>query len=86
MEDRLIVYTSSGCSYCDKVKELLDEQNVEYVEKNISLSKDDFLEWRKKEVAGTPTVIYQDEAVVGFDKLKLMKIAERIKNGNAEGS
>ncbi|ADU30939.1 glutaredoxin family protein [Evansella cellulosilytica] len=79
MENVIVVYTSSGCSYCEKVKNLLEEQEVDFVEKNISESETFFKEWRTKEVLGTPSTFLNEEEVVGFDKNKLIQLVEKYK-------
>ncbi|MCD8510324.1 MAG: glutaredoxin [Bacillus sp. (in: Bacteria)] len=79
MENKIVVYTSSGCSYCDQVLEILTEEQVEFDERNISENLDYFKEWKAKDVLGTPATFLGEELVLGVEKLKLVKLAEKVK-------
>ncbi|MDG5789506.1 glutaredoxin family protein [Evansella sp. AB-P1] len=80
MVDSITVYTSKGCSYCKKVIEILEENEVAFEEKNISLNVDHFKEWKDKEVLGTPATFYKGDSVIGLDKTKLLELVQQVKN------
>ncbi|MCM3586252.1 glutaredoxin family protein [Mesobacillus maritimus] len=67
-----IVYTQNDCPPCKIVKMFLNEYQIEFVEKNIS---DD--PTARKELTqtygaySTPTVIVENEVIIGFDLKKL---------------
>lgn len=75
----IIVYTSRGCSYCEKVISILKEQDVEFEERNISNNLDYFKEWKDKEVPGTPATFYKDAVVLGVDRVKLLDLVNLLR-------
>lgn len=79
MEERIIVYTSEGCPYCEKVKEILSENDVIFKEKNISLNERHYKEWKEKNHKGTPITYYKDHVVVGVHKTKLLELVDMYK-------
>ncbi|MFA9557278.1 glutaredoxin family protein [Evansella sp. AB-rgal1] len=81
MEKKVIIYTSEGCSYCSKVIEILQENNVSFEEKNISNNGLHFKEWKKKDVMGTPATFFDNNTVVmGLDKNNLLRAIEDFKS------
>ena len=55
-----IVYTMESCTYCAKVKEDLEKENIKFIEKDI---RENDKEWKKKiRITGhpnTPTVVFR---------------------------
>ena len=52
--EKIIIYTSNGCSYCKKVKEEFNENNIEFEERT---GKDWEKEWQEViNLTGMPTV------------------------------
>jgi glutaredoxin len=67
-----IIWSKNGCVFCDKAKELLDEQNISYEERNIQAgvwSKDHLLE-AVPTATTVPQIFLRGEYIGGFDKLK----------------
>lgn len=69
--EKVIVYTSSTCPYCVAAKEYLNENNVEFEEKNVTVDTEARNELISKGYRGVPVIIVGDEEVVGFDKDRL---------------
>lgn len=69
----VIVYSSLGCPYCEKVKKQLKEWNIEYEERNVSLHKQYFDELRAKKVFGTPATYVNGKLILGFQEKKFKK-------------
>lgn len=69
----VIVYTSSGCPYCERVKNQLGEWGIEYEVRNVSLHKEYFDELREKKVFGTPATYVNGKLVLGFQEKKFRK-------------
>lgn len=80
MSERVVVYVSNKCPYCERVKEILTENDVDVKEKNITLNERHYKQWKELDVAGTPTTCYKDMMVVGVVKSELIKLAESYKN------
>ncbi len=76
MEKTIIVYTSKGCGYCEQVVDFFKNEEIEVVEKNVSDSEKNFLEWKAINPIGTPLTCYEDHVVVGFHKKNLGAIVK----------
>ncbi len=71
---KITLYTTPTCVFCPAIKKLLDGEQVEYDEIDVSESAQ-ALE-RMKQVSGqmgVPVTVIDDTVVVGFDKKKLKK-------------
>lgn len=69
----VIVYSSSGCPYCEKVKNQLNEWKIEYEERNVSLHKEYFDQLREKKIFGTPATYVNGKLILGFQEKKFKK-------------
>lgn len=67
----VIVYSSSTCPYCTSLKEYLEKNDVEFVEKNISTDSEARTELMNKGHMGVPVTVIGDTEIVGFDQAKL---------------
>lgn len=65
--NNIIIYTANGCSYCHEAKEFFVENNLSYVEHNISEDKEAKKELIKKGVMSVPYIIINDQEIRGFD-------------------
>ncbi len=66
----VIVYTSSGCPYCEKVKDQLNEWGIDYEVRNVTLNKEYFDELRDSNVPGTPATYVNGKLLLGFQDKK----------------
>lgn len=71
MSTQVIVYTSTGCPHCQKVKEQLKEWGVPYEERNVSENYAYFEELQNKKIFGTPATYIDDRLVLGFQPEKM---------------
>ena len=69
----VILYSSTGCPYCEKVKDQLAEWGIQYEERNVSLHKQYFDELRAKKVFGTPATYVNGRLILGFQEKKFKK-------------
>lgn len=70
-----VVYTSSSCAYCKKLKKFLKENGVKFKEINISRHPEAAGELKKKTgQTGVPVTLYGSKKVVGFNKEKLKRV------------
>ncbi len=69
----VIVYTSTGCPYCEKVKDQLTKWGIEYEVRNVSIHKEYFDELRAKKVLGTPATYVNGKLILGFQEKKFKK-------------
>jgi len=69
--DNYLIYSRTVCSYCVAAKNLLDSKNLQYVEKNIDHSLDDFNDMRSKapQMRTVPVIFKNDVLVGGYHEL-----------------
>jgi glutaredoxin-like YruB-family protein len=68
------IYTQNDCPPCKIVKMFLNEYKIEFVEKNITQDQKARDELTKVYGAfSTPTVVVDDEVIIGFDLKQLAK-------------
>ncbi|MCQ6275253.1 FAD-dependent oxidoreductase [Bacillus sp. V3B] len=70
----VIVYSSTGCHYCAKVKEFLTDHGIEFEERNASVHKEYFDELKERKVMGTPATYINGKLVLGFQEKKFNKL------------
>ncbi|WP_280637223.1 FAD-dependent oxidoreductase [Alkalihalobacillus sp. BA299] len=70
---KVIVYSSKGCPYCEKVKSALKEWGIQYEERNVSVVKEYFDELREKKIMGTPATYVNGKLILGFQEKKFRK-------------
>jgi len=75
MANKVVIYTTSECAYCEMTKEFFRQNKISYEEKDVSV--DD--KAREEMVArsgqlGAPVVDIDGEIVIGFDEEKLAEL------------
>ena len=68
------VYTSDTCPNCVKLKEFLNENNVDYVEYNISKSEKYKKELIREGFLSVPVMKIDDDYVLGFDIVRIKQL------------
>lgn len=69
----VIVYSSKGCPYCEKLKTALHEWGIEYEERNVSVVKDYHEQLKEKKIIGTPATLINGKLILGFQEKKFRK-------------
>jgi thioredoxin reductase (NADPH) len=86
---KIVVYTSTGCNYCAKIKQELKEWGYEYEERNVTENKDYFDDLHEKGIFSTPVTFVDDTPVIGYRPNKMKQILgitdEQIKSAQAKG-
>ncbi|GEM_PF-655672 len=76
--DKIVIYTSTTCPYCEMAKDYFKTKGIEYEEKSTSDPEN-----RKKLVSmgirGVPTIFIGDKHFVGFDPNEIEKLIEEQK-------
>lgn len=70
----IVVYSSDSCTYCVQAKNFLKENNIEFVEKNVSTDMEARRDLMSKGHMGVPVIYVDDVEIVGFDKNKLVEL------------
>jgi len=73
--NKVILFTSTSCSWCHKVKEYLRQNGIRF--KDVDVSKDksameDVV--RKTGQMGVPVLLINNKPVIGFDKHKIDRL------------
>ncbi|MGB8956674.1 MAG: FAD-dependent oxidoreductase [Tumebacillaceae bacterium] len=71
---KIVVYTTTGCSYCAKIKADLKRWGLPYEERNVAENKDYFNDLHEKGIFSTPVTFLDDAPVIGYrpNKMKQM--------------
>ena len=64
---KIIVYTQTGCHWCDKVKVLLSGFGYQYEERNIETDQDAFNQAIASQFRTMPQVVIDEVLVGGFE-------------------
>ena len=62
--------------FCNKVKEFLSQNNIEFLERNIAADETALAELERLGYLTTPVTLVGGEAVVGFDRSRLQKLLD----------
>lgn len=73
-QHEIIVYSSTGCPYCEKVKSALKDWGFEFEERNASIHKEYFDQLKERKVFGTPATYINGKLVLGFQEKKFKKL------------
>ncbi len=60
--------------FCDWTKEFLSEQGIKFRERDVSREAAALNELQERGLMTTPVTLIDDQAVVGFDRAKLLKL------------
>ncbi len=68
---KVTVYSSNTCPYCVSAKDYLNENGIEFEEKNIQTDATARQELMQMGHMGVPVILIDDEEIVGFDKPRI---------------
>ncbi|MDO8486558.1 MAG: glutaredoxin domain-containing protein [Candidatus Staskawiczbacteria bacterium] len=69
------IYSTPTCVYCKNLKEYLQNNNIDFVDIDVSKDEKELKEMvRISNQMGVPVVDIDGEVVVGFDKIKIDKL------------
>jgi len=69
--NKVEIYTSSSCGYCHLALDFFKENNIEYIEHNISEDLEAKKALIKKGYRSVPVININGEEMMGFDKEKV---------------
>lgn len=69
--NKIEIYTSDSCQYCHIAKEFFQENNIEYVEHNVSKDVEARKALMKKGYMSVPVIVINGEEILGFDQDKV---------------
>lgn len=63
---RVILYSSTGCTYCAKIKQDLKHWGLSYEERNVTENPDHFNDLHEQGIFSTPVVFLDDKPFIGY--------------------
>ncbi len=73
---QVIVYTQPGCGPCAAEKEFLNNNGVEFEERDIRANPEYLRELMELGAQATPTTLVDEEVIMGFDRAKLSDLLD----------
>ena len=73
-QPRIIIFTSSSCPWCNRVKQYLREKRFRFREVNVERDSEGARELKRRNIMGVPVVLINNHPIVGFDKAKIDKL------------
>jgi len=71
------VFSTETCPWCVRVKQYLEDNNVEFEDVNVAQNYDAAVQMvQKSGQMGVPQLWIDDEVVIGFDQGKIAKLLE----------
>jgi thioredoxin reductase (NADPH) len=63
---KIVLYSSTGCPYCEKMKKEFQEWGYPYEERNVTENPDYFNDLHEKGIFSTPVVFIDDKPFIGY--------------------
>jgi len=73
-QPRVIIFTSSSCPWCNRVKQYLRQKRFRFREVNVERDPEGARELRRRNIMGVPVVLINNHPIVGFDQMKIDKL------------
>ena len=71
---KIEIYTSDTCIQCKKVKEYFQNNNLEFIEYNISSNQEYKRELIKKGYLSVPVIVVEGQDILGFDLTRIKQL------------
>ena len=72
--NKVEIFSSDTCKYCVELKDYLKENNVEYIDYNISIDEEARRNLIKLGYMSVPVTLINGNHVLGFDKLRIRQL------------
>jgi len=76
-DGKVILYATSWCGYCEKTRELLTENNIEYHEYDVEKSAEGREQYDRLGGKGVPVLLINGEVLKGYDPSRILKLANK---------
>ena len=71
---KIEIYTSDTCIQCEKAKEYFQNNNLEFIEYNISSNQEYKRELIKKGYLSVPVIVVDGSRYIGFDLTRIKQL------------
>lgn len=75
-QNEIVLYSTSWCGYCAKVRTLLKKNNVSYVEYDIEKSAKANKEHKRLGGSGVPLLLINGKVVKGYNPDKILRLID----------
>lgn len=73
-QNKVIVYSTPTCPYCDQAKQYLKQKEIEFQDYNVAANKEKAKEMMEKsDQRGVPVLDVNGEIIIGFNKPEIDK-------------
>jgi len=79
--EKVILYATSWCGYCAKVRELLRDNHIPYHEYDIDRSVEGHKQYKHLGGNGVPVVLINGVVVKGYRPGKILELAKQARSG-----
>ena len=76
-DGKVILYATSWCGYCKKVRELLSENNIDYFEYDVEDSEEGRKQFKRLGGKGVPVLLINGEVLKGYNPSQILKLANK---------
>ncbi|UZE94576.1 glutaredoxin family protein [Alkalimarinus alittae] len=75
-EGKVILYATSWCGYCEKARNLMDENNIPFYEYNIETSSEGREQYQSLGGRGVPVLLINGNVIKGYSPSDIIKYAK----------
>lgn len=75
-DGKVILYATSWCGYCEKARELLTKNDIEYFEYDVEKSSEGREQFKRLGGKGVPVLLIKGEVLKGYDPSRILKLAK----------
>lgn len=76
-EGKAILYATSWCGYCKKMRQFLKKNNIAYYEYDIENSSEGNKQYQSLGARGVPVMLIDGEVVHGYNPQKVLQLANK---------
>lgn len=70
------LFTTQTCPHCKTAKAFLKQNHIQFVEKDVNYDAEAQKEMSRRGIRGVPAFIIGDDAVIGLDQAKVLKLVD----------
>ena len=74
---QVTIFTSPTCTFCKQAKAYMDQNEIEYTERDITKDQEARKELMDKGYRGVPIIRVGEEDIIGFDQAKLEELLKK---------
>jgi len=71
---KVILYATSWCGYCEKARELLTENNIDFHEYDVEKSTEGREQFKRLGGKGVPLLLINGEVLKGYDPSRILEL------------